>query len=137
MDRYIKYITTCRSSTTSMTFKLVMLLIKRRKFLVKLSESILFETDVCFKRKNTGEKFEFFDLNTQENGKFNFCVTEHLRHMACSVIEINICSKDLQEIIIYKEIKKTLLQSTKGILSEAIIVFHVFMRKPVLQICAE
>ena len=40
------------SSTTSITYKLVMLLIKRRKFLVKLSESILYETDVCFKRKN-------------------------------------------------------------------------------------
>ena len=39
------------SSTTSITYKLVMLLIKRRKFLVKLSESILYETDFCFKRK--------------------------------------------------------------------------------------
>ena len=39
------------SSATSITYKLVMLLIKRRKFLVKLSESILYETDVCFKRK--------------------------------------------------------------------------------------
>ena len=39
------------SSTTSITYKLVMLLIKRRKFLVKLSESILYETDVYFKRK--------------------------------------------------------------------------------------
>ena len=38
-------------TTTSITYKLVMLLIKRRKFLVKLSESILYETDVCFKRK--------------------------------------------------------------------------------------
>ena len=38
------------SSTTSITYKLVMLLIKRRKFLAKLSESILYETDVCFKR---------------------------------------------------------------------------------------
>ena len=68
---------------------------------------------------------------------FLFCVTEHLRHMACSVIEINICSQNLQEIIIYKTIKKTLLQSTKDILSETIIIFHVFMREPVLQICAE
>ena len=66
-----------------------------------------------------------------------FCVTEHLRQMACSVIEINICSQDLQEIIIYKTIKKTLLQSTKDILSDTIIIFHVFMRKTVLQICAE
>ena len=37
---------------------------------------------------------------------FMFCVTEHLRHMACSVIEINICSQDLQDIIIYKTIKR-------------------------------
>ena len=57
------------SSTTSITYKLVMLLIKRRKFLFKLSESILYEN------------FNQF---------FMFCVTEHLRHMACSIIEINI-----------------------------------------------
>ena len=45
----------------------------------------------------------------------------------------------LQEIIIYKTTKKkTLLQSIKDIiLSETIIIFHVFMRKSVLQICAE
>ena len=45
---------------------------------------------------------------------FLFCVTEHLRHMACSVIEINICSQDLQEIIIYKTIKKTFTAINKG-----------------------
>ena len=44
--------------------------------------------------------------------------------MACSVIEINICSQDLQEIIIYKTIKKTLLQSTKDILSDTTILFR-------------
>ena len=73
------------------------------------------------KEINIGEKFEFFDLNTQEKWEiyFVFCVTEHLRHMACSVININICSQDFQEIIIYKTIKKTLLQSTKDILSKA------------------
>ena len=38
------------STTTSIIYKLVMLLIKRRKFLVKLSESILYETDVCLKK---------------------------------------------------------------------------------------
>ena len=66
------------------------------------------------KEKNIGEPFEFFDLNTQENEKFIlFCVTEHLRHMACSVIEINICSQDLQEIIIYKTIKKTFTAISK------------------------
>ena len=44
---------------TSITYKLVMLLIKRRKFLVKLSELILYKTCVL-KQKNIGEKFEFF-----------------------------------------------------------------------------
>ena len=127
------------SSTTSITYKLVMLLIKRRKFLVKLSESILYETDVCFKRnKYRREIWVFWSEHSRKwEIYFVFCVTEHLRHMACSVIEINICSQDLQEMIIYKTIKKTLLQSTKDILSETIIIFHVFMRKPVLQICAE
>ena len=38
------------SSTTSITYKLVMLLNKRRKFLVKQSESILCKANVCFKR---------------------------------------------------------------------------------------
>ena len=56
------------SSTTSITYKLVMLLIKRRKFLVKLSELMF-----VLKEINIGEKFEFFDLNTQENGKFILC----------------------------------------------------------------
>ena len=52
---------------------LVMLLIKRRNFRVKQSESILYEYNVL--------KFEFFDLSSQENGKFilyfgqlNICV---------------------------------------------------------------
>ena len=47
-----------------------MLLIKRRNFLVKESGSILYETNVCYKDQKIGEKFELFDLNTQENGKF-------------------------------------------------------------------
>ena len=38
------------SSTTSIIYKLVMLLIKRVNFLVKESESSLYETNVCFKR---------------------------------------------------------------------------------------
>ena len=38
------------SSTTSVTYKLVMLLIKRRKLLIKLPESILYEADVYFNR---------------------------------------------------------------------------------------
>ena len=44
------------SLTTSITYKLVVLLIKRRKFFVKLSESILYETDICFKRKKYRRK---------------------------------------------------------------------------------
>ena len=76
------------SSTTSITYKLVMLLIKRRKFLVKLSEIILYKTDVCFKRKNY--RREIWVLWSEHSRKckiyFVFCVTEHLRHMACSVI---------------------------------------------------
>ena len=38
------------SAATSIAYKLVMLLIKRRNFLAKQSESILYETNVCFKR---------------------------------------------------------------------------------------
>ena len=37
------------SSLTSITYKLVMLLIKRRNFLAKQSESILYKTNVSFK----------------------------------------------------------------------------------------
>ena len=103
-------------STTSITYKLVMLLIKRRKFLVKLSESILYETDVCFKRKKYRREIWVFWSEHSRKWEiyFVFCVTEHLRHMACSVIEINICSQDLQEIIIYKTIKKNFTAINKG-----------------------
>ena len=45
---------------------------------------------------------------------FLFCVTEHLRQMACSVIEINICLQNLQEIIIYKTIKENFTAINKG-----------------------
>ena len=101
---------------TSITYKLVMLLIKRRKFLVKLSESILYETDVCFKRKKYRREIWVFWSEHSRKWEiyFVFCVTEHLRHMACSVIEINICSQDLQEIIIYKMIKKNFTAINKG-----------------------
>ena len=103
-------------STTSITYKLVMLLIKRRKFLVKLSESILYETDVCFKRKKYRREIWVFWSEHSRKWEiyFVFCVTEHLRHMACSVIEINICSQDLQEMIIYKTIKKNFTAINKG-----------------------
>ena len=68
IDKYINTKLLADSSTTSITYKLVMLLIKRRKFLVKLSELMF-----VLKEINIGEKFEFFDLNTQENGKFILC----------------------------------------------------------------
>ena len=89
IDRYTKYtLLLADSSTTSITDKLVMLLIKRRKFLVKLSEIILYKTDVCFKRKKY--RREIWVLWSEHSRKckiyFVFCVTEHLRHMACSVI---------------------------------------------------
>ena len=55
---------------------------------------------------------------------FVFCGIEHLHHMVCSVIEINICSEDLQEVVIDKKLKKTLLQLTKDILRETTIFFR-------------
>ena len=121
--RYIKYIITLN---------------KYIKSLVKLSESVLYETDVCFKRNKYRREIWVFWSNHSRKWEiyFVFCVTEHLRDMACPVLEISICPQDLQEIIIYKMIKKTLLQPTKDILSETITIFYVFMRKPVLQICA-
>ena len=105
------------SSTTSITYKLVMLLIKRRKFLVKLSESILYETDVCFKRKKYRREIWVFWSEHSRKWEiyFVFCATENLRHVACSVIEINICSQqNLQEITIYKTIKKIFTAINKG-----------------------
>ena len=97
IDRYIDTLLLADSSTTSITYKLVMLLIKRRKFLVKLSESILYETDVCFKRKKYRREIWVFwsEHSRKWDTYFVFYVTEHLRHMAYSVIEINICSQDL------------------------------------------
>ena len=61
-----------------------------------------------------------------------FCVTEHLRHIACSVMEINMFTGFERDHYLQNDEKQTLLQSTKDILNEAIIIFHVFMRKPVL-----
>ena len=40
-------------SVTGFTYKLIMLLIKRRNFPVKQPEAILYETNVCFKRIKT------------------------------------------------------------------------------------
>ena len=45
------------SSTTSINYKLVMLLIKRRELLVKPSELILYKTNVCFKALLEGKLF--------------------------------------------------------------------------------
>ena len=118
IDRYTKYtLLLADSSTTSITDKLVMLLIKRRKFLVKLSESILYETDVCFKRKKYRREIWVFWSEHSRKWEiyFVFCATENLRHVACSVIEINICSQqNLQEITIYKTIKKIFTAINKG-----------------------
>ena len=44
------------SSATTITYKLIMLLIKRRNSLVKQSEAILCETNVCFKRIKRSEE---------------------------------------------------------------------------------
>ena len=44
------------SSATTITYKLITLLIKIRNFLVKQSEGILYETNVCFKRIKMLEK---------------------------------------------------------------------------------
>ena len=104
------------SSPTSITYKLVTLLIKVPCQAV--SNQFFMKQMFALKEKNIGEKFEFFDQNAQENGLycmyFLFCVTEHLRQMACSVIEINICLQNLQEIIIYKTIKENFTAISKG-----------------------
>ena len=48
VNRYIKYIIPVGSSAaTGIAYKLAMLLIKRRNFLVKESGSVLYETNVC------------------------------------------------------------------------------------------
>ena len=91
-------------------------LIKRRKFLVKPSESILYETDVCFKRKKHRREIWVFWSEHSRKWEiyFVFCVTENLRHVACSVIEMNICSQqNLQEITI-KQLKKIFTAINKG-----------------------
>ena len=44
------------SAATSIAYKLAMLVIKKRDFLVKQSESILYETNVCFTRIKRYEK---------------------------------------------------------------------------------
>ena len=65
---------------------------------------------------NIGEKVEFFSSEHSRKWEIYlvFWVAEHMRHMAYSVIEINICSQNLQEIIIYKTIKKNFTAINKG-----------------------
>ena len=89
------------SSATSITYKLVMLLIKRINFLVKESESSLYETNVCFKRIKRRRKVLVFWSEHSRKWEicFVFCGTKHFSHMVCSAIEINICSEDLQEVV--------------------------------------
>ena len=54
------------SSPTSITYKLVTLLIKVLCHAV--SNQFFMKQMFALKEKNIGEKFEFFDQNTQENG---------------------------------------------------------------------
>ena len=70
---------------------------------------------------------------------FVFGVTEHLRHMVCSVLEINIYSQDLQDII-YKTIKKTFTAINKGYFKWDYNLFQkqppeVFYKKAFLKFC--
>ena len=59
------------SSTTSITYKLVTLLIKVPCQTV--SNQFFMKQMFVLKEKNIGEKFEFFDQDTQENG-CNACI---------------------------------------------------------------
>ena len=94
INRYVKYITTCsfRRKQYSITFRLIMLLIKKRNFLVKQSESFFFETYM-------GNVFCIL---------CNFIV--HLRYMMCSVLQIKICSQ------IYVRLRSLSETATKGVL---------------------
>ena len=71
---------------------------------------------------------------------FAFCITAHLRHMVCSALEINECSQDLQDIIIYKTIKKTFTVINKGYFKWDCNPFQkqppeVFYKKALLKFC--
>ena len=70
---------------------------------------------------------------------FVFCGIEDLHHMVCSVIEINICSEDLQEVVIDKTIKKNFTAINKGYFERDHNLFQkqppeVFYEKAVLKI---
>ena len=92
------------SSTTSITYKLVTLLIKVPCQTV--SNQFFMKQMFVLKEKNIGDKFDFFHQNTQENGKFIFCFVQLNICVIWPVLLYKLtCSQNLQEIIIYKTIK--------------------------------
>ena len=89
--------------------------------------------------KDRRKAWVFWSEHSRKSGiYFVFCVTEHLRRMVCSVLEINICSQDLQEIIIYKTINKNFTAINKGYFKSDYNPFQkqppeVFYKKAVLK----
>ena len=89
--------------------------------------------------KDRRKAWVFWSEHSRKSGiYFAFCVTEHLRRMVCSVLEINICSQDLQEIIIYKTINKNFTAINKGYFKSDCNPFkkqppEVFYKKTVLK----
>ena len=125
IDRYIKYITTCRFLRNQYYLQISCYWFKEE---ISLSNSQnQFFKKRMFVLKESKDRRKVWVFWSEHSRKweihFVFCVTEHLRHMV-SVLDIGICSQDLQEIIIYKTIKKTLLQSTKDFVSETTIFFR-------------
>ena len=89
--------------------------------------------------KDSSRAWVFLSEPSRKSGiYFVFCVTEHLRRMVCSVLEINICSQDLQYIIIYKTITKNFTAINKGYFKSDCNPFQkqppdVFYKKAVLK----
>ena len=89
--------------------------------------------------KDSSRAWVFLSEPSRKSGiYFVFCVTEHLRRMVCSVLEINICSQDLQYIIIYKTITKNFTAINKGYFKSECNLFQkqppdVFYKKAVLK----
>ena len=80
----------------------------------------------------------WFEHSRKSGIYFVFCVTEYLHRMVCSVLEINICSQDLQDIIIYKTINKNFTAISKGYFKSDYNPFQkqppkVFYKKAVLK----
>ena len=129
------------SSSTSITYNLVMSLINRRNFLVKNSHKQFFikRMFVLKESKYRRNAWVFLSEHSRKSGiYFVFCVTEHLRRMVCSVLEINVCWQDLQEIIIYKTINKNFTAINKGYFKSDYNPFQkqppeVFYKKAVLK----